>query len=142
MLPDIVWDRMQTDRIDLYYAHIDDAKTPLAETLDRVEALTSHPLFKMTTPNKVRALIGAFAMNNPVQFNRADGAGYAFVADKVLELDKLNPQVAARILGAFRSTRSLEPKRAALALAAVERVAKAKGISRDAGEIAGRMLEG
>ncbi len=55
----------------------------------------------MTAPNKVRALIGSFALNNPVQFNRPDGAGYEFVAETVLALDKFNPQIAARILGSF-----------------------------------------
>ena len=59
-----------------------------------------HPLFSLTAPNKVRALIGTFAAANPVQFNRPDGAGYAFLADQVLALDRINPQIAARMLGA------------------------------------------
>ena len=62
----------------------------------------------MANPNRVRALIGAFAQVNHTQFNRLDGAGYDFVADFVLALDPKNPQVAARLMGAFRSWRALE----------------------------------
>jgi aminopeptidase N len=117
------------------------AHSPLASTLDTVKGLVSHPLFKLSTPNKVRALIGSFALSNPVQFNRPDGAGYAFLAEKVLEVDRLNPQVAARLLGAFRSYRSLEPKRLALATAALAKVAEPSHISRDIREIVTRMIE-
>ena len=58
--------------------------TPDPATLDRVRALTAHPAFSMTNPNRVRSLIGAFAQGNPTQFNRADGAGYDFVAERIL----------------------------------------------------------
>jgi aminopeptidase N len=125
--------------IDMWFAT--QAQSPRAETLDEVKALCRHPLFKITTPNKVRALIGTFAMANPLQFNRADGAGYDFLADKVLEIDALNPQVAARMLGAFRSYRSLEPKRKALAKSALKQVAAATRLSRDCQEIVSRMLD-
>ena len=87
------------------------AMIPEAGTLDRVRALTAHPAFSMTNPNRVRALIGSFAQGNPTQFNRADGAGYEFVADSVLALDGKNPQVAARLATAFRSWRALESGR-------------------------------
>ncbi len=116
------------------------ATAPQADTLDQVRALTSHPAFSFQNPNRVRALIGAFASGNPVQFNRADGAGYGFVADTVLFLDKANPQVAARLLAAFRSWRALEPGRRALAEAALRRVADAPELSRDVADIATRSL--
>ena len=125
--------------IDMWFAA--QAQSPRDATLDEVKALCRHPLFKITTPNKVRALIGTFASANPLQFNRADGAGYDFLADKVLEIDPLNPQVAARMLGAFRSYRSLETKRKSHAKAALRRVASASRISRDCHEIVSRMLE-
>ena len=125
--------------IDMWFAA--QAQSPRDATLDEVKALCRHPLFKITTPNKVRALIGTFASANPLQFNRADGAGYDFLADKVLEIDPLNPQVAARMLGAFRSYRSLETKRKSRAKAALRRVASASRISRDCHEIVSRMLE-
>ena len=72
-------------------------------------ALTAHPAFSMSNPNRVRALFGSFAMSNQTQFNRADGAGYDLLADTVLALDKKNPQVAARLLTALKSWRVLEP---------------------------------
>jgi aminopeptidase N len=125
--------------IDMWFAA--QAQSPRDETLAEVKALSQHPLFKITTPNKVRALIGTFAMANPLQFNRADGAGYDFLADKVLEIDALNPQVAARILAAFRSYRSLEPKRKSRAKTALKRVASASKLSRDCNEIVSRMLD-
>jgi aminopeptidase N len=89
----------------------------------------------------VRALIGTFAMGNPTNFNRPDGRGYEFVADRVLEIDAFNPQVAARLLSAFRSWKALEVERRRLAKRALQRVAKAKPLSRDTAEIVSRMLE-
>ena len=79
----------------------------------------------MTNPNRVRALIGSFAMANQTQFNRADGAGYDFLVDTVLALDPKNPQVAARLLSALKSWRVLEPARRAHAEAALRKVAGA-----------------
>ncbi len=80
------------------------AMIPSADTLANVRALTAHPAFSFANPNRVRALIGAFA-GNQTQFNRADGAGYAFIADNVLALDPKNPQIAARLATAFRTWR-------------------------------------
>ena len=88
----------------------------------------------MANPNRVRSLIGAFALANHTQFNRSDGAGYDFVADIVLALDPENPQVAARIVGAFRSWRASQ-KDGARAEATLRRVAAAPSLSRDAGDI-------
>ncbi len=118
------------------------AVSPLDITIERVGKLVHHPLFAMTTPNKVRALVGNFASMNPVQFNRPDGAGYAFVAEQVLAVDRFNPQIAARILGSFRSWRSLEPMRRRAAKKALAKVATTPQISRDVYEIVTRMLEG
>ncbi|HKY86723.1 MAG TPA: aminopeptidase N, partial [Pseudorhodoplanes sp.] len=84
------------------------AAIPDPTTLDRVKALTAHSAFAVTNPNRVRALIGTFAQGNPTQFNRADGLGYQFIADYVLKLNGTNPQVAARLMTAFKSWRALE----------------------------------
>ena len=116
------------------------AAIPEAATLDRVQALTRHPAFSLTNPNRVRALIGGFAQNNQTQFNRADGAGYEFLADTVLALDPKNPQVAARITTAFRSWRALEPARRARAETALRRMAAAPNLSRDLRDIVDRSL--
>ncbi|MEI2384681.1 aminopeptidase N [Breoghania sp. JC706] len=117
------------------------ATAPFPETLARIRTLTSHSAFSFTNPNRIRALIGAFAAGNQTQFNRADGAGFNFMADTVLTLDKRNPQVAARLLSAFRSWRALEPGRRALAEAALRRVAEAEGLSSDVQDIATRSLQ-
>jgi len=74
------------------------ALVPVPDTLERVQGLLRHPAFDLHNPNKVRALIGAFANGNPVAFHRADGAGYRLLADKVTQLNALNPQLAARML--------------------------------------------
>lgn len=116
------------------------AMIPAADTLARVQGLAEHPAFSLGNPNRVRALIGSFAQANHTQFNRADGAGYAFVADIVLTLDARNPQVAARMMTAFRSWRALEPVRRAKARAALERVAATASLSRDLSDIVERSL--
>ena len=116
------------------------AAIPERGTLDRVRALTSHRAFSMTNPNRVRALIGSFAQANHTQFNRADGAGYDFVADILIALDAKNPQVAARLMGAFRSWRALEPARRARAEATLRRVAAKGSLSRDVTDIVARTL--
>ena len=113
---------------------------PEPATLDRVRALTGHPAFSMANPNRVRSLIGAFAQANHTQFNRLDGAGYDFVADIVLKLDPKNPQVAARIMGAFRSWRALEARRRQRAEATLRRVAATSNLSSDVHDIVARTL--
>ncbi|HTO63181.1 MAG TPA: aminopeptidase N, partial [Bradyrhizobium sp.] len=116
------------------------ATAPDPATLDRVRALTGHPAFSMANPNRVRSLIGSFAQGNPTQFNRADGAGYEFLADKILALDPNNPQVASRMTTAFKSWRVLEPGRRARAQAALQRIAGTPKLSRDVSDIAQRAL--
>ena len=117
------------------------ATSQLASSLATVKKLTRHPLFSIKNPNKVRSLIGAFAMGNPVHFNRPDGQGYAFVADRVLEIDAFNPQIAARLLSSFRSWKLLEPERRRAAKIALQRVAGTKPLSNDAFEIVSKMLQ-
>lgn len=116
------------------------ATIPEPGTLDRVKALTAHPAFSFTNPNRVRALIHAFALANQKEFNRADGAGYDFVVDTVLALDRKNPQLAARLLSALKSWRVLEPGRRAMAEKALQRVAAAPSRSPDVADIVQRAL--
>ena len=99
-----------------------------------------HHAFSLANPNRVRALIGGFAANQ-TQFNRADGAGYDFLAEIVLHLDASNPQIAARLLTAMRSWRSLEAGRRAKAEAALARIARARTLSADVRDIVTRSLE-
>lgn len=111
-----------------------------SDTLARIKALTKHPCFDVRNPNKVRSLIGAFAMANPVGFHAKDGSGYAFLADSVIELDSLNPQVAARMLGALGSWRRYDADRQALMKASLERIVAVPVLSKDSYEIASKSL--
>jgi aminopeptidase N len=135
---------------DFYQRYVDDplvvdkwlalqAGIPQQGTLDRVRELTRHPAFSMANPNRVRALIGAFAAN-PTQFNRADGEGYEFIADTLLALDPKNPQIAARLSTAFRTWRTLEAGRRAEAEAALTRIKVTPNLSRDLADIVERAL--
>jgi aminopeptidase N len=116
------------------------ASLPEDATLDRVKKLMQHPGFSMTNPNRVRSLVGAFCMSNPTQFNRLDGAGYDFLAEIVMTLDHSNPQVAARILSAFRTWRAFEPRRRAKAGEALRRISDQSSLSADVADIVVRSL--
>jgi aminopeptidase N len=116
------------------------AMTPQAGTLEKVRDLTGHPAFTAANPNRLRALVGAFAQGNPTQFNRADGGGYAFLADQLLKIDPKNPQLAARLATAFRSWRIMEAGRRAKAQEQLERIKRTPGLSRDLSDIVERAL--
>ena len=113
---------------------------PRHGTLDRVRELMEDPVFSMRNPNKVRALVGSFCASNPVCFHAADGSGYEFLADRVIELDPLNPQVAARMVGIFNTWRRFDDARQALQRAQLARVLAKEGLSRDVFEIASKAL--
>ena len=138
---DSFFERWKDDHLVIDTWFTAQAQSPLPDTLAQVQALTGHPLYSPAAPNKVRALIGGFAMHNPVQFNRPDGAGYQFVADELMKIDRLNPQIAARMASAFRSWRSLEPHRRGLARKALQSMIRDKSISRDVYEMVTRMLD-
>jgi len=107
---------------------------------ERVRRLMRHPAFSVANPNRARSVIGAFCLANPGSFHRADGAGYAFWADRVLELDALNPQLASKIARSLdRWTQLAEPYRQA-ARAAIARVAANPKLSTDVSEIVSRAL--
>jgi aminopeptidase N len=137
---DAFYTRFQSDALVIDKWLSLQAAIPETATLDRVRSLTSHKAFSFGNPNRVRSLIGSFAQTNQTQFNRGDGAGYDFVADCVLALDPKNPQVAARLMTAFRSWRALEPVRRAKAEATLRRVARNAGLSRDVRDIVDRSL--
>jgi aminopeptidase N len=115
------------------------AQVPARETLARVQALSGDPAFSLHNPNRVQSLLGAFARGNPVGFNRPDGAGYRYIADKVAEIDALNPQNGARLAKAFESWHKLEPQRRAMAQAVLDDLNRRTGLSRDLGDVLSRM---
>ncbi len=114
-----------------------------ADTLEQVFHLMDHPDFSLRNPNRVRSLIGAFCTGNPVRFHAADGAGYRFLADRVLELDPLNPQIASRLLKSMIRWRRFDQGRQELMRAQLARVLDAAALlSKDAYEVASKALEG
>ncbi|MDI4664002.1 aminopeptidase N [Xanthobacter autotrophicus] len=137
---DAFYRRFESDALVIDKWFILQAQIASEGTLDRVKGLMLHPAFSLSNPNRVRSLIGAFAAANSTQFNRADGAGHAFVADVVLSLDGKNPQVAARLLASFKTFRQLEPVRRASAERALRKVAETPGLSADVSDIATRSL--
>ena len=118
------------------------AGSSLPNTLQQVQALMRHPAFSLHNPNKVRALIGRFCAGNPVNFHAADGAGYRYLGDRVLELDAINPSMAARLVQTLSRWRRYDPERQALMREQLERIVARDGLSNDVYEIASRSLEG
>ncbi|MFT5659205.1 MAG: aminopeptidase N [Gammaproteobacteria bacterium] len=103
-------------------------------SLDTIIELFEHPAYSLSNPNRARSLLGAL-IGNSSAFHQADGAGYQFVADKIVELDQTNPQVAARMANAFLHWRKLLPAQAALMKKQIERIAAIAGISNDLDEL-------
>jgi aminopeptidase N len=116
------------------------ATAPGADALETVRGLVQHPGFSLANPNRARALLGSYFSGNQTGFHRADGAGYAFFAQVILEIEALNPQVAARLATALRSWRSLEPVRQEHARAALLSIAARPTLSADLRDIVERTL--
>jgi len=115
------------------------AASRLTGTLDEVRRLTAHPAFELGNPNKVYALLRTFGANL-ARFNAADGAGYAFLAERVIELNSRNPQVASRLARCFDRWKKFDATRQAHARAALESIRDHAGLSRDVLEIVSRAL--
>jgi aminopeptidase N len=113
---------------------------PGHETVKRVKDLMNHPAFSIKNPNKVRALIGVFSMLNPTGFHAPDGSGYRFHADRVIELDGLNPQIAARMASAFNRWKRYDSNRQSLMKKELSRIALADQLSGDVSEIVNNAL--
>lgn len=107
----------------------------------RIEQLLGHKDFSLSNPNRVRALLGAFCMQNMRGFHAADGSGYAFMADHIARIDTDNPQLAARLASAFRSWRQFDAARRSKASATLEGLAARADLSRDLSDIVARTLE-
>ena len=115
------------------------ALSPPESAVQTVARLAEAPGFDWKNPNRFRSLLGGLAANHAA-FHRADGAGYALFADWLIRLDPLNPQTAARMSTAFETWARYDAPRRALARAALERIAAAPGLSRNLGEMVGRLL--
>ena len=118
------------------------AGSDLVDVLDRVKTLMRHEAFTLTNPNKVRSLIGRFCAANVTHFHAANGAGYEFLAEQVLLLNKMNPQIAARLVQNMSRWRRYDEKRQLLMKQQLERILANEELSKDVYEIASRSLDG
>ena len=124
--------------MDKYFALVGLSRR--SDTLQQVQTALQHPKFSLENPNKARSLIGSFSRNVP-HFHAQDGSGYRFIADKVIEIDRFNPQVAARLVQAFNLCNKLEPHRKNLVKQELQRIWAQEGLSKDVGEIVGKILD-
>lgn len=124
--------------MDKYFALVGSSRR--SDTLQQVQTALQHPKFSLENPNKARSLIGSFSRNVP-HFHAQDGSGYRFIADKVIEIDRFNPQVAARLVQAFNLCNKLEPHRKNLVKQELQRIRAQEGLSKDVGEIIGKILD-
>jgi aminopeptidase N len=115
------------------------ARAGASDTLARVQALTQHPDFDLRNPNRVRSLIGAFT-GNPAQFHDASGAGYALLADTILTLDEMNPQIAARLATGLGTWRRYDAQRQAMMKGQIERILTKEKLSHNTYEMASKAL--
>lgn len=124
--------------MDKYFALVGSSRR--SDTLQQVQTALQHPKFSLENPNKARSLIGSFSRNVP-HFHAQDGSGYRFIADKVIEIDRFNPQVAARLVQAFNLCDKLELHRKNLVKQELQRIRAQEGLSKDVGEIVGKILD-
>ena len=124
--------------MDKYFALVGLSRR--SDTLQQVQTALQHPKFSLENPNKARSLIGSFSRNVP-HFHAENGSGYRFIADKVIEIDRFNPQVAARLVQAFNLCNKLEPHRKNLVKQELQRIWAQEGLSKDVGEIVGKILD-
>jgi aminopeptidase N len=116
------------------------AACPLPGTLEQVSALAGHEAFDIRNPNKVRSLVGVFSNANPINFHTVTGFGYMFLADKVLELNNMNPQIAARLLAPLTKWHRYDENRQNLMRNQLERIVAEGNLSRDVYEVVTKSL--
>lgn len=133
------YDRYRSDALVLDKWFMIQAMSTRPDTLQQVTKLAAHPDFSLTNPNRLRSLVGAFAANQP-RFHDASGAGYRFLADQVLAVDKLNPQSAARLVAPLGRWRRFDAVRGGQMRAQLERIVAQPDLSKDVYEIASKSL--
>ncbi|MDQ7089674.1 MAG: aminopeptidase N [Methylococcales bacterium] len=116
------------------------ASSPLAESFTQIQNLMTHPAFDLKNPNRTRSLIGAFSQGNPVCYHAKNGEGYQFLADNVIALNAINPQVASRMVTGLTQWRRFDKERQQLMKIQLERIVKTAGISKDVYELASKSL--
>jgi aminopeptidase N len=134
------YDRWSRDKLVLDKWFLVQACSSLPDTLETVISLAVHPDFTLANPNKVRALVYGFAMNNPICFHDRKGNGYVFVTHKILELDRINHQIAARLATCFNQWKKYDPSRRALMKKSLETLMSDPSLSKNVHEIVTRAL--
>lgn len=114
---------------------------PYPQTISRVEQLLSHSRYDDQNPNRIRALVGAFATGNTVAFHDPSGLGYELLTNQIIKIDQFNPQTAARLMGAYQNWSKFEDGRKALMHGHLMRISAAKALSPDVSEIVEKCLE-
>ena len=117
------------------------ARDPSEGALGRVMGLLVHPDFEARNPNRLRALVGAFASANPARFHAPDGSGHRFIADQILATDTINPMTASRMLEPFTPWRRYVPAVADSLKRELQRIAAHLGLSKNVGELAAKALD-
>jgi aminopeptidase N len=133
-------DRFRSDPLVLDKWMSLQAGSCLPGTVDAVRALMQHTAFDIRNPNRARSLVGAFSANH-LRFHAGDGAGYRLVGETIAQLDKINPQVAARMSGAFEAWRRYDSSRQKLMRGELEKLSKLDGLSSNLFEVVSKMLE-
>jgi aminopeptidase N len=111
------------------------------ENLSEVILLTQHESFDIKNPNKVRSVIGSFSHQNIVGFHHESGSGYRFLSDKVIELNRINPQIAARLLTPLTQWHKHQANRQSLMKSELERISREKKLSSDVYEVVSKSME-
>ncbi len=110
-------------------------------TLDEVNALTAHVDFEISNPNRIRSLVGAFSMANPLRFHADDGRGYEFLTNYIIELNSKNPQLAARLTTPLTRWRRYDETHKRLMQVQLKRISQTRDLSADVYEIVSKSLE-
>ncbi|MBU1376024.1 MAG: aminopeptidase N [Alphaproteobacteria bacterium] len=116
------------------------ARDPNEEATGRILGLTAHPAFDEKNPNRLRALVSSFANFNPARFHDPSGAGYRFLADQIIAVDRFNPMTAARLVDPLGGWKRLKPELGKLMRAELERIVAIEGLSKNVYELATRAL--
>jgi aminopeptidase N len=131
--------RFQTDPVVLDKWFAVQASSSLPGTLEALQILTTLPNFDIRNPNKVRALFTTFAKNNPMTFHALDGSGYAYLANRVRDIDAFNPQIAARLVEPLTHWKRFKAEHAELMKIELDNLLKEK-LSKDTFEIVSKAL--
>ncbi len=136
----LFYERWQNDPLVITKWFTLQAMSSLPTTLETVRTLLAHPAFDLKNPNKARALIGAFVHSNPTQFHEASGKGYRFLTEQVKTLNRLNPTIAARLVGAFNAWKRYDADRQAMMQAQLEEINQISNLSGEVQEVVSRAL--